>query len=233
MEIGFREQALVVCDGAALVIADLHLGYTVRLEASNPREEYDTVVGRVGSLVRGYGPEVVVIAGDVFHEFAYPPAGAIEAVRRIRGVVHDHDVALVVTRGNHDTAAVPWRSLADEVTREYAPCPSALVLHGHEAPDGSAEYYITGHLHPFLEIESYDWPCFLYGEGVYHGSDVVILPAFNPGVGGVAVRPSYEPATTYPILTEGAGLGAYRPVVWDDARGEARTFPSLDDLEAI
>ena len=226
--LAFADRAVLVDD--TLVVADLHLGKDSRSSVEFSLGERADLVGRLEALVDRFAPAEVVFAGDVLHAFSSVPDDVPATLDALETVVADADARLVVTPGNHDTMLdTVYGGSTDD---EYVLDDGTVVCHGHAAPETDAPRYVVGHDHPKISIEGDTWPCYLLGEGVYHGADVLVLPAFTRLASGVAVNGRYGRGTLErsPFVTD---VDRFRPVVRDEAGDETRTFPPLGDFRRL
>ncbi|WP_243668459.1 hypothetical protein [Methanoculleus chikugoensis] len=98
------------------------------------------------------------------------------------------------------------------------------VVHGDQAVDDHGTL-IIGHDHPAIEIDLARFPpCFLYGEGVVRGNDLIVLPAYNPLSPGVTINYAKSRDFLSPVLRR-VDAGALQPVVEVD--GETVVLPPL------
>jgi putative SbcD/Mre11-related phosphoesterase len=227
MTVVYRDRALLL--GDTLVVADLHLGKGAASSVELPIGASMDVVDRIETLVADFGPEEVVVAGDLLHSFDSVPDPARKAVESLRETVEDAGVPLVVTPGNHDTML---DSVWDGPTEDEYRIGDTVVLHGHEEPTEDAERYVVGHDHPSIVIEGKKWPCYCYGTGAYRGSDVVVLPAFNRLVEGVRLDGRNDPrgVVRSPLIPD---VRQFRPIVRDEDADETLRFPPLGELERM
>jgi putative SbcD/Mre11-related phosphoesterase len=221
-----RDRAAYLPGANALVLADLHLGRSRTANVELPLPEREPIRSRLGDLLDTFGPETVVLAGDVCHAFSTVPEGVAETFAGLHDRVRDAGAALVVVRGNHD---VMLDSLADPVP-ETRLRDGTVVHHGHERPDADAERYVVGHDHPAIEIEGVRHPCFLWGEGTYRGSDVLVVPAFTELAAGRVINGMHGRDVQSPLLSD---LDAFRPVVREKENGETLVFPPLGAFRAF
>lgn len=223
-EVTYRDRAVYLPFADAVVVADLHVG---RAEASNvafPLGEGADLRDRLAALVDAFDPAEVVFAGDVLHRFDGATVRAAEQWSDLVAVCREGGARPEIVRGNHDTALrTAWDG---DVHDEYAVAedPKTVVCHGHADPEADASLYVVGHVHPAITIESVRRPCYLYGEGVHRGADVLVLPAFTRLASGVPVNRLYGGDSGSPLVTD---LDAFRPVVYDEDAGEALSFPPL------
>ena len=222
---GFRDRAAYLPETDALVLADLHLGKGEATDVELPLT--GRVIERVDALLDWCDPETVVLAGDVLHAFSYVTDRVADSFAALRERLADVDLRVVA--GNHDTCL-------DGLCRPAGSNPSidvldahrlrdgTLVCHGHEAPCETADRYVVGHDHPAIVIEGKRRPCYLYGESVYRGADVLVLPAFNPLARGTVVNRLSRGDPSSPLL---ADVRAFRPIVRDEDADETYVFPPL------
>jgi putative SbcD/Mre11-related phosphoesterase len=227
MDPTFRDRALYVPGEDALVLADLHLG---RDETSNVElrlGEHEDIVDRFGALVDEFAPREVVLGGDLLHSFGSLPRGVMETVSELRAILDDADANAVVTPGNHDSMLGQiWKGPTEDEHR----LGDGLVLHGHEPPDATAEWYVVGHDHPTISIEGQRRPCYLWGEGTYRGADVLMLPSFTRLAAGVEVNGMRAADFQSPLVTN---ADAFRPVVRDEDADETLRFPPLGQFRRL
>jgi putative SbcD/Mre11-related phosphoesterase len=227
MDPTFRDRALYVPGEDALVLADLHLG---RDETSNVElrlGEHEDIVDRFGALVDEFAPREVVFGGDLLHSFGSLPRGVMETVSELRAILDDADANAVVTPGNHDSMLEQvWKGPTEDEHR----LGDGLVLHGHEPPDATAEWYVVGHDHPTISIEGQRRPCYLWGEGTYRGADVLMLPSFTRLAAGVEVNGMRAADFQSPLVRN---ADAFRPVVRDEDADETLRFPPLGQFRRL
>ena len=218
----FRDRATLV--GDALVLADVHLGADAASNVELPLGERADVGERVAALLAQFDPAEVVVAGDLLHSFSHVPRSAADALEDLARAVREAGARLVVVRGNHDTML---DSVWDGPTETAYRVGDAVVCHGHERPEREAALYVVGHDHPTIDIQGQRRPCWLYGEGVFRGSDVLMCPAFTRLAAGVEVNGMRARDFQSPLVTD---VDAFRPVVRDEAGDETLTFPPLGEL---
>ncbi|OYR49876.1 metallophosphoesterase [Halorubrum sp. Ea1] len=248
----FGERAAYLDRHDALVVADLHVGRGEASAVSLPIGEREDLVDRLRGHLARFDPATVVVAGDVVHTFDRVTDRSLGTLEALRDACEASGAALELVAGNHDTAlANAWD---DPIHEEYllGPArhgesgsgneiesddgdgpPRTVVCHGHEAPSTAADRYVIGHVHPTIEIEGDRRPCFLGGEGVYRGVDLLMLPAFTRLAPGVAVNDMRTGAFDSPFVTDADRLA---PVVVDpDARGAEASlrFPPLGEFREL
>jgi putative SbcD/Mre11-related phosphoesterase len=223
----FRDRAVHLPETSTLVLADVHLGKDAASNVALPIGEHEDVTGRFAALVERFEPEEVVVAGDLLHSFSTRPRGVMGTLDELRTTVREAGARIVVTPGNHDTMLEDlWKGPTESEHRVG----DWLVTHGHEEPEGTADRYLVGHDHPAIEIEGRRRPCYLYGEGVYRGADVLVLPAFTRLAAGTPVNGVRNGDLMSPLAR---AVGAFRPLVRDETADETLTFPPLSTFRRM
>ncbi len=221
----FADRAAFFPEAGTLVVADLHVGRAEASDVEVPLGERADLTERLGEAVDRLGPGTVVVAGDVLHEFGRVSHRAAETLAALDEACRERGAELVLVAGNHDgMLGSVWDDDARDGYRIDAGDREVLVCHGDEEPTGDADLYVVGHDHPTITIEGQRRPCFLAGEGVYGGRDVLMLPAFSRVASGVTINGMYAGDFQSPLVWDS---DAFRPVVWDPGREEALTFPPL------
>ncbi|ERH10077.1 MAG: putative ICC-like phosphoesterase [halophilic archaeon J07HX64] len=214
-----RDRAVVLED--VLVLADLHVGKAAASNVEVPVGAGTDMVDRVATLCERFDPRAVVVAGDLLHSFNTVPRLIEETLDGFREATRGVDAEVVVTPGNHDTMLdVVW---GGTTTGEYR-VGDTVICHGHVEPDAEADRYIVGHDHPTITIEGHTRPCYLAGEAVYRGADLLMLPSFNRLVSGVEVNEMSATDFLSPMIRDADALA---PVVRDTNRDETLAFPPL------
>lgn len=224
--LALRDRACYLPDADTLVLADLHVG---RGEASNvdlPLGEGADLHDRLVALLDAFAPATVVLAGDVLHTFSTATERARASLDALADACRSRGTRVVPVAGNHDTmlGGVWDGAVADEHRLDDG----TLVCHGHAEPDREAPRYVVGHDHPAIEIEGQRHPCLLYGEGVYRGSDLFVLPAFSALAAGVVVNRMRASDFDSPLVRRADAL---RPVV--EADDEPLVFPPLGEFRRL
>ena len=208
----------VYLDGT-LVLADLHIGKAATADVAVPIGAGEDMVERAGKLCQHFDPTTVVVAGDLLHSFKTVPHLVEETLDGLTQAVGDRP--FVVTPGNHDTLLeAVW---GGETTPEYR-VGETVICHGHVKPASDASRYIIGHDHPTITIEGHRRPCYLAGDGVFAGADLLVLPSFNRLVAGVEINQMRSSEFLSPLLTDADALS---PVIRDEKRDETVQFPPL------
>lgn len=218
----FRDRAVYFPSAGTLVIADVHLGRDRASNVELPLGERTGVLDRLARLLDRFGPEEVVVAGDLLHSFDRLPDEVERSLAALETRIDDAGAALVVVEGNHDTML--GSLLETESERVVG---DALVRHGHDSPEEDASLYVIGHEHPAITIEGRKRPCYLVGPAV-PGGRALVLPAFTrlaPGSDVSRTRRFRSPLLSRP--------GEYRPIVRDEGADETLWFPPLSEFRAL
>ena len=231
LDAAFRDRAVYLPGPSALVVADLHVGRVEASEVQLPLGERADLTERLGGLVDRVAPETVVVAGDVLHSFGRVSHRAGETLADLTSLCRDAGARPILVAGNHDTMlSTAWNGeIHDTYALDGGEAGDVVVCHGHEEParewrDVDPGLYVVGHDHPAITIEGQKRPCFLYGEEYYRGADLLMLPAFSRVAAGVSVNGMRAADFQSPLVRDADAL---RPVVWDESREEALTFPPL------
>jgi len=224
--IAVRDRALLLED--TIVVADLHLGRGTSDGFELPIGDGADVLDRFRALVDDQGPATVVVAGDLLHSFGTVPHTVQSTLDGLADAVDEAGGDLVVTPGNHDTMLDAVWDGAPPATYRVG---DTVICHGHEAPavddPATVERYVVGHDHPTIEIEGRRRPCFLLGERTADDATLVMLPAFNRLLRGVAVNDVRPRDLQSPLCRRVDDLA---PVVRDDRAGDTLVFPPLGEF---
>jgi hypothetical protein len=218
-DLGFDDRALLV--GDTLVLADLHVGRGPASNVDLPVGDSSDMLDRLDVLVARHDPAAVVVAGDLLHAFEMVPRTVEAAVADLAKRVREAGATLTVVPGNHDAMLDSVWSGPTEPEHRVG---DTVICHGHEEPETAADRYVIGHDHPTITIEGQRRPCYLVGEGVYRGADLVVIPAFNRLLRGVEINDMTAADFMSPLVTDADALA---PVVWDEDGREALSFPPL------
>ncbi|MDB5022039.1 MAG: phosphoesterase [Pedobacter sp.] len=175
-----KEKAIYWAAKRMLIISDLHIGksahfrkYGIPVPATIGAHDLQ----RLGSLIKLYNPDVVLITGDMFHNKLNSDVLLFEAWR------NEHQaVKFILVKGNHDALSnEAYTNLGIEVVRkELLLAPFRFI---HDKPTEFDEYFnITGHIHPGVTIygkarQQLRFPCF------YFSPTCAVMPAFSAFTG--------------------------------------------------
>lgn len=170
-----------------LVVCDIHLGIEYEMYTKGIR---------IGSLTEKIREKIlnlltddtegIIFLGDVKHTI--PQVSWHEEVE----VPHflDFDVACMIVKGNHDGGI---ETLVDVDVKKEVTLNDIMLTHGHRALTGELPpLLVVGHSHPAIEFQDelgsrMKEKCWVFGHTV-KGTRVIIMPAFNPIITGVALN---------------------------------------------
>lgn len=170
-----------------LIVADFHVGYEEALSKEGvliPRFQIKDVLNRLDKLLDKVKPSIVVINGDLKHEFGTISEQEWRDALRVIDLLGKYAEKIILVKGNHDTILGPIAKKRKlELVDKYQ-IDDILIIHGDkeikELPKG-IKTLIIGHEHPAVsvstELRSEKYKCFLVGK--YGKYDLVVMPSFN------------------------------------------------------
>jgi uncharacterized protein len=201
--------ALFIKEKKMLVIADLHIGIENELheQGLHVSSQLPQMWYILRKLCTEYQPKMIVLLGDIKHTIPQTPFHEKKQLRTFFQELNDLAKVHVIP-GNHD-GNIQWY-LPDEVIlhdSDGVVFDSLGCIHGHRWPNESvmnASSLLMGHTHPTvmlqdrLKYESYE-SCWVKTKldpektKEHYSSfnpqlELIILPAFNPLCGGMAVN---------------------------------------------
>ena len=199
----------------ALVIADLHLGIEEMHNKQGtmlPRFNFKEIKKHLEEKVLpNVSPELIVINGDLKHEFGSVSEQEWSEVIDIIRLLQRKCKNIVLIRGNHDTILGPiakWENLKVEKEGIFLPKSKVFVTHGEKIPTSKefedAKTIVIGHEHPAITIrEKYKeerFKAFLVGK--FKGKNLVVQPSLNHVTIGTDVK---EDKLLSPFLDQNLG----------------------------
>lgn len=226
--IAFRDRAVYLDATETLVCSDLHLGRQATSRVAAPLGESTDIVGRLAALIEQFGPRRVVFAGDILHSVSSLPSGVDRTVESLYETCLDGGSKPVAIEGNHDPllAAVWPESVKQSVTL----ADGTVICHGHEEPDCRGNRYLIGHDHPAISIEGKRHPCLCVDPTGYHGTELLVLPAFTRLAGGVKLNRLRADALQSPLVDS---VDSLQPYVWDAEADKTLQFPPLGEFRRL
>ena len=163
-----------------LAVADLHFGYELSQRVAGrlvPMWGMATISERLTELVNEYGPERLIVVGDLVHD----KAAAREALELLRDLARRCDVLVVA--GNHDRQLRNQVAMVDSLETDRF-----HFHHGHCPGETGNRIQIIGHHHPAAVITDgaglrLKCPAFVQQCGCW------IMPAFSPWAAGTRWAP--------------------------------------------
>ena len=204
----YGERALFFSEERAIVVADLHIGIELeyRMQGVNIAMQTENLIDRCMKLLHEHNAEKFIVVGDIKHVIGGKEESEIERreVSKFLREIHE-EAEIWIVKGNHDGR------LRSKYAKIYGARGILLgdiaLLHGHSWGDEEimrADSLIMGHIHPFVRIStrvgySYIHPCWVRGKFLKNefkrrypegneNMEFIIMPAFNPLCGGVAVN---------------------------------------------
>ena len=213
-----NEPALTV--GSTLVLADLHIGieHELALSGINIPSQVDRRIDRVLRYLATTNAQRVVLLGDVKHTISKTSALERHDIPHFLRSLAEC-VPVDILPGNHDAGIEYWLPRDSRFRIEIHPSKGCSIhgaglLHGHTWPSSDllhCDYVIMGHNHPIVRMadplghvsSKPVWIRTRFVESVfrerypeidgYANPRVIIMPAFNELVGGIAFNEaSYE-----------------------------------------
>lgn len=201
------------------VLSDIHIGLEEELFAHGlvfPLREKMELLRRIEIVLERFNPRKLVIAGDVVHSFGRADHRIRRKLEFILNKIRSR-CELVLVSGTHD-GMLPYMGFTAQSRCDEG---GFTVSHGDEEL-GEHGHLIMGHEHPVLDVEMMRVPCYLFGRCMMDGSDIMVLPAFNPLCQGVAVNHLESSDLLSPLLRR-LDIGKLHPVV--EVEGEVVVFP--------
>ena len=183
-----RGNALFFGKEKVLVLSDLHIGQDESLNSNGflvPRFQFDDLFLETQRLVKVLKPRVVVLNGDIKHEFS----GILrEENSRIKEFIDflRRKCEVVLVKGNHDSILKPLADRLGLEMRDFFVVGDCFICHGDKLFDNDdfrrCSTVIIGHEHPAVSLRSgprvEKYKCFLVGK--YLSKNLVVMPAMNP-----------------------------------------------------
>ncbi|MBW2986523.1 metallophosphoesterase [Candidatus Woesearchaeota archaeon] len=166
-----------------LVLSDFHIGYEEGLSKKGvlvPRMQYKDVIARLDMIFSKVKPKMIVINGDLKHEFGVISQQEWKDVMRLIDYFERRG-ELVLIKGNHDTILGPIADKKKIKVVDELFVDDVLITHGHKVPKRLAEVIIIGHEHPAVfirsDVRSEKYKCYLKGK--YKRKVLIVQPSFN------------------------------------------------------
>ncbi len=200
--------AVFLTGPAVLGLCDLHIGYEASLQAEAvaiPDFQLEIMMKRLEKLLDSFEPDIVVINGDLKHEFSRNRAQEWVEINTILDMLARDGADVRVVRGNHDNylkTILAKRGVEMAGSFEVG---DFVFVHGHNPlePDNvnqdsiGERFKIYGHEHPVIRLKDeigaiMTLPCFLHDPA----NKFLIMPAFSPLASGTNVT---SPSRTFMI----------------------------------
>jgi len=203
-----NERALFIVEEKTLVLADLHIGIETQIRESglNITNQTEKITKKIIKLCDRYKPDQIILLGDIKHNI--PTSTYRERIDVKNFLEKISNISKVhIVPGNHDG------NIKKLSPKKIVIHPSDGFLfknigfiHGHRWPKEEimkSEKIIMAHTHPTIMLsdrmdhKTYE-PCWVKTKfddeklkekyEVSQNSNILIIPAFNPLCGGIAVN---------------------------------------------
>jgi len=177
-----------------LIFGDVHVGYEEALNKRGilvPRFQSKEIMKQLETLLEKTKPKVVVINGDLKHEFGVISDQEWRDALKVIDLCAKYADKLYFVKGNHDKSLDPIARKRDIKIVDQYRIGDVLVLHGdvEKELDKKIKTVIIGHEHPAIKLKtklrSETYKCYLYGK--YKKLDLIVMPSFNPLTQGTDV----------------------------------------------
>ncbi|UCD14254.1 MAG: metallophosphoesterase [Thermoplasmatales archaeon] len=202
-----NEPALLI-KNKILVIADLHIGIESELRELGLQAPSQTssMAKRLIALFRKYRPKTIILLGDIKHNIPLSTIQERTDVKRFLTQIQSFGTIHVLP-GNHDGNIGRFLSPNIRLHSSIGFVFEGIgFVHGHRWPSEEVmqcEYIVIGHTHPIIMLtdrlgyKTFE-PCWLRGRCISskliekypnsHNPSIIVMPAFNPLCGGIAVN---------------------------------------------
>jgi len=166
-----------------LILSDFHIGYEEELNKKGvlvPRMQYKNMIDRLELIFAKVKPELIVINGDLKHEFGGISKQEWKETMRLIDYL-ERKGKLILIKGNHDTILGPIAEKKEIQVVDELFVDDILITHGHKIPEELADMIIIAHEHPAVNIRSdvrvEKYKCYLKGK--YKRKTLIVQPSFN------------------------------------------------------
>jgi len=181
--------ALYIKKHKALIISDLHIGYENYLTEQGvfvPKFQYKDVISSLENILRKVKPEIIIINGDLKHEFGRISRQEWNDVVKIIEFIEKFCKKIIIIKGNHDVILGPIAKKKSIELIDYYLIDDVLIAHGDEVLNIKSRTIIIGHDHPAVllkdKAKTEKFKCFLKGR--YKKQTLIVQPSFNPLIEG-------------------------------------------------
>jgi len=170
-----------------LVLADLHVGYEEALNKQGvllPRFQFKDLVKRLKKILKQVKPELIIINGDLKHEFGKISETEWRQTLKILDFLTKR-AKVILLKGNHDNILGPIAEKRKLEIKENYFVNNIYICHGDNIPKDKdfkkSKIVIIGHEHPAIGIREYPrvekFKCFLLGK--YKRKKLIVQPSLN------------------------------------------------------
>ncbi|MBN2422767.1 metallophosphoesterase [Candidatus Woesearchaeota archaeon] len=185
--IHINDLGLYLKNQKALVIGDVHIGYEEALNKQGlliPRFQFKEVIKRLEKILEKTKPELIIINGDLKHEFGVISETEWRYTLRLIDFLVGYGKVILI-KGNHDKIIGPIADKKNIIIKNYYFNDKIYICHGHEIPKNKdfdkAKKIIIGHEHPAVSLKDHGrvekYKCFLKGK--HKDKKLIVMPSFN------------------------------------------------------
>lgn len=175
-----NDRCIVFDEERVLVIGDLHLGYEKALEDEGmylPRLNTGSIRESLNRIIDKYEPRVVVLLGDIKHDFRRAKYEGQEEVRSVIRLIHDA-AEVIIVKGNHDNYVQNIVADMGILVVDHVDIGGFRLEHGHV--DSGVRPVIIGHEHPSVRISGalsggMKVQCFMHARE----EGILVIPPFS------------------------------------------------------
>lgn len=215
-----------------LVVSDFHIGFEESLNKQGvfvPRFQLKDILARLEKIFEQTKPKIVVINGDLKHEFGRISEQEWRDVLCLIDFISKNCEQIILIKGNHDAILAPIAKKRNvKVEKEFI-VGDALIIHGDvvQKIDKSIKTVIIGHEHPAISLREKGrvekYKCFL--RGTYKRKKLIVLPSFNLVTDGTDVL---KEQLLSPFLKNISDFGVF---VVNDKTKEILDFGKIKNLQ--
>ncbi|MEM4647862.1 MAG: metallophosphoesterase [Candidatus Pacearchaeota archaeon] len=179
-----------------LGIADLHIGYEENLIEQGillPKKQFKIIKEEIINLINKLKPKIVLINGDVKHEFGEISKQEWKETNEIIDIIMRKSKVILI-KGNHDTILEPIAKRKGLKILDYYIVNNICFMHGHKIyneiiKNKKIKIIVLAHIHPAIslregiKIEKYK--CWLIGK--WKNKKIIIMPSFIFYVEGIDI----------------------------------------------
>lgn len=213
MDIQIVDLGLYLPNHKALIFGDLHIGFEEALNKQGvlvPKIMFKETVTRLQKILKAAKPELVIINGDIKHEFSRISRQEWDDVNKILDIISTHAKEIIIVKGNHDNILEPiLKKRGIKLVPDYN-LKDFFITHGNKVrkEPKNTKIIVIGDVHPALGIKEgarmEKFKCFLFGR--YKGKDLIIMPSINPASAGSDVE---RDKIASPYFNDAVDLEAY------------------------
>jgi uncharacterized protein len=172
--------ALYIKKEKILIISDLHLGYEEALNKQGvmlPRFQFKEIIKRLRNILKKVDPELIIINGDLKHEFGRISKSEWKQVTDLLDFLKDKKILLI--KGNHDNILGPIAEKNNIKLIDKYETEKITIIHGDKIPKTTKKTIIIGHEHPAVSFpgrKDQKYKCFLKGK--FERKTLIVMPSF-------------------------------------------------------